>query len=86
MGKDKKINLTLNENQTNFLYELLLNLEASVRYGEADKDDMFYIVFEKYKRNILEISKSLRAEILKQEGVNSRHEENRRNCDKQRKS
>ena len=37
---------------------------------------------EKYKRNILEISKSLRAEILKQESGNSRHEENRRNCDK----
>ena len=77
---NKNINLILDEKQAIFLCELLLNLEASVRYGEADKDDMFYLVFEKYKRNILEISKSVRMEILKQESENSRHEENRGNC------
>lgn len=77
---NKNINLILDEKQVIFLYELLLNLEASVRYGEADKNNMFYLVFEKYKENILEISEGLRVGILKQESENSRHEENRGNC------
>ena len=61
------INLELNEKQADFLYQLLLNLEASVRYGEVDEDDAFYLVAAKYKNNILEISKSVRVEILKKE-------------------
>ena len=61
------VNLELNEKQADFLYQLLLNLEASVRYGEIDEDDPFYLVAGKYKNNILEISKSVRVEILKKE-------------------
>ena len=61
------INLELNEKQADFLYQLLLNLEASIRYGEVDEDDPFYLVAAKYKNNILEISKSVRVEILKKE-------------------
>ena len=61
------INLELNEKQADFLYQLLLNLEASIRYGEVDEDDPFYLVAKKYKNNILEISKSVRVEILKKE-------------------
>lgn len=61
------INLELNEKQADFLYQLLLNLEASVSYGEIDEDDPFYLVAVKYKNNILEISKSVRVEILKKE-------------------
>ena len=61
------VNLELNEKQADFLYQLLLNLEASVRYGGIDEDDPFYLVAVKYKNNILEISKSVRVEILKKE-------------------
>jgi hypothetical protein len=75
VNENKNINLILDKKQVIFLYELLLNLEASVRYGEADKNDMFYLVFEKYKENILKISEGLRVAILKQESENSRHEE-----------
>ena len=38
------INLELNKKQADFLYQLLLNLEASVRYGEIDEDDPFILL------------------------------------------
>ena len=61
------INLRLNEKQADFLYQLLLNFEADVRYGEVEENNPFYLVFKTYKEHILEISKSVRKEILHRE-------------------